>query len=110
MPNLIDKKNNLEILISTTNKNKLDFIDNIFFKNNKYSHPILVINQSKEKIKEISENIKVINSNSKGLSISRNLAIKNSSCQYCLLGDDDIVYKEDFYNTIIEAFEKSTNA
>ena len=45
MLNVINKKNNLEILISTTKKNNLDFIKNIFFENNKYIYPILVINQ-----------------------------------------------------------------
>ena len=33
MSKLIDQKNNLEILISTTAKNDIDFIENIFLRN-----------------------------------------------------------------------------
>tara|TARA_B100001996_G_scaffold125494_1_gene95111 strand:- start:1395 stop:2204 length:810 start_codon:yes stop_codon:yes gene_type:complete len=110
MPNLIDKKNNLEILISTTNKNNLDFIDNIFFQSNKSKYPILVVNQSDNNINSNFKNINVINSDSKGLSISRNLAIKNSSFDYCVFADDDIVYKEDFYTIISTSFKNNPNA
>ena len=110
MPNPIDKKNNLEILISTTNKNNLDFIDNIFFHNNKYQYPILIINQSDKKIKSDYNNINVVNSDSTGLSISRNLAIKNSSFDYCVFADDDIIYKEDFYEIISTSFKNNPNA
>ena len=86
MPNLIDKKNNLEILISTTNKNNLDFIENIFFQSNKSKYPILVVNQSDNNINSNFKNINVINSDSKGLSISRNLAINKFSTK--------IIYKQ----------------
>ena len=110
MPNLIDKKNNLEILISTTNKNNLDFIDNIFFQSNKSKYPILVVNQSDNNINSDFKNINVINSDSKGLSISRNLAIKNSSFDYCVFADDDIVYKENFYTIISTSFKNNPNA
>ena len=110
MSNLIDQKNNLEILISTTGKNDIDFIENIFFENNYESFPILIVNQSDKIIKNDNENIKIINTDSRGLSLSRNLAIKNSSKKYCLLADDDIVYKEGFYENILNAFEQNINA
>ena len=46
MPIPTDKKHNLEILISTTKKNNLDFIENIFFENNQHNFPIVIVNQS----------------------------------------------------------------
>ena len=51
MLNLENKKNNLEILISTTKKNNLDFIERIFFENNYENFPILIINQSQSPLK-----------------------------------------------------------
>ena len=45
MPIPPDKKHNLEILISTTKKNNLDFIENVFFENNQHNFPIVIVNQ-----------------------------------------------------------------
>jgi len=110
MPNQIDKKHNLEILISTTKKNNLDFIENIFFENNQHNFPILIVNQSGKITNSENKNIRIINSDTKGLSKSRNLAIKNSSKKYCLLADDDIIYKKGFYKIIEDAFEENLNS
>ena len=104
------KKNKLEILISTTKKNNLDFVENIFIKNKKPNFNILIVNQSDNKINSARDNIKIINSKTNGLSLSRNIALENSSCEYCLFADDDIVYKKDFYKTIINAFQENFNA
>ena len=46
MPIPTDKKHNLEILISTTKKNNLDFIENIFFENPQHNFPIIIVNQA----------------------------------------------------------------
>ena len=79
MPIQSDKKHNLEILISTTKKNNLDFIENIFFENYQHNFPIIIVNQA-GKIKDSNnKNIRIINTDSKGLSKSRNMAIKCSS-------------------------------
>ena len=55
MLNLENKKNNLEILISTTKKNNLDFVERIFFENNYENFPILIINQSQIPLKNITK-------------------------------------------------------
>ena len=52
-----NKKNNLEILISTTKKNDLDFIKRIFLKNNYDNIPILIVNQSVKLLKSSRKNI-----------------------------------------------------
>ena len=110
MSNLKDNKNNLEILISTINKSSLDFINNILKNNIECIYPILVVNQSKNELKSNQNNIRVINLNSIGLSKSRNTAIQNSSSDLCIFCDDDIVYKENFYNTIKTAFKENIDA
>lgn len=110
MSNLKDNKNNLEILISTINKSSLDFINNILKNNIECLYPILVVNQSKNELKSNQNNIRVINLNSIGLSKSRNTAIQNSSSDLCIFCDDDIVYKENFYNTIKTAFKENIDA
>ena len=110
MPIPPDKKHNLEILISTTKKNNLDFIENIFFENNQHNFPIIIVNQGGKINDPHKKNIRIINTDTKGLSESRNLAIKNSSKKYCLLADDDIIYKNGFYEIIEEAFEENLNS
>ena len=110
MPIPTDKRHNLEILISTTKKNNLDFIENIFFENNQHNFPIVIVNQSGIINGSDKKNIRIINSDTKGLSKSRNLAIKNSSKKYCLLADDDIIYKSGFYEIIEDAFEENLNS
>jgi len=105
-----NKKNNLEILISTTKKNDLDFIKRIFLKNNYDNIPILIVNQSVKLLKSSRKNIRVINSDTKGISNSRNLALDNSSEKYCLFADDDIEYKVGFYELVLKEFSKDKNA
>ena len=110
MPNHIDKKNNLEILISTTQKSNLDFVQKIFSQNNDINIPILIINQSDQLIKSTSKNINIINSSDIGISKSRNLAIKKSSKKICLLADDDIIYSKGFYDLILNEFDQNIDA
>ena len=108
MPIPPDKKHNLEILISTTKKNNLDFIENIFFENPQHNFPIIIVNQAGKIKNSNNKNIKIINTETKGLSKSRNMAIKNSSKKFCLLADDDIIYKNGFYKRSI--LSKNWNA
>ena len=68
MPNLNDIKHNLEILISTTKKNDLDFIENIFIENNQHNFPILIVNQFGKIIDSDKKNIRIINTKTIGLS------------------------------------------
>ena len=60
MPIPTDKKHNLEILISTTKKNNLDFIENIFFENNQHNFPIVIVNQSGKINGSDKKNIRII--------------------------------------------------
>ncbi len=87
------------------NRENLDFLESMFpfSKNNSFS--ILIVNQSqKKKINTSRPNIKIINSSDIGLSKSRNLALKNATGKLCVIADDDVIFKKDFAEKIIEGF------
>ncbi len=102
----------IEILISTMNKTSLSFLKSIFPHHGIENLNILIINQTrigKELYSEF-ENIRIINSYEKGLSLSRNLAIQNSTGDICLIADDDIEYLPNFESTVKNAFDKFNKA
>lgn len=94
------------------NKNSLDFLDTMFVHNIYYKHQILIINQTHEGciLESNRPNIRVINSFEKGLSKSRNLALRNALAPIILISDDDVVYEKDFDKIILEAFNKNPKA
>ena len=72
---------------------------------------ILIINQfSENQLSSDFENVRVINIDEKGLSKSRNLAIRNASKKICLIADDDVVYFPNFDTEIITAFNQNSKA
>jgi glycosyltransferase involved in cell wall biosynthesis len=102
----------LEILVSTINRNSLDFLKVMFQNSNLSDHKILVVNQTTENctIDSKDPKIRVINSFEKGLSKSRNLAIENAIGDVCLLADDDAVFVEGFEKLILKSYETLDNA
>lgn len=75
----------------------------------------VIINQCDEDKKEQInlENSKTclwINSKKRGLSISRNMAIYNSSTDICLIADDDEIFVNDIEDKILEAYKKIPQA
>ena len=112
MPKTKRKALNFEILISTMKQNSLAFLSKMFSQNNFSKYNILIINQTDEETLLYSpmKNIRVVNSFEKGLSNSRNLALKNAMGSICLLADDDVIYRKDFENIILNAFEKTQEA
>lgn len=104
-------ENDLEILIATKNRNNLDFLALMFPFSSFSNFNILIINQSKENsLISHFKNVRVINVDEKGLSKSRNLAIKNASKKICLIADDDVVYFPNFNHEIISAFNQNPKA
>jgi len=73
---------------------------------------ILIINQTQigSELNSNYKNIRVINSYERGLSKSRNLAIKNAIGEICLIADDDVEYLPKFISTILSAFAKLKSA
>ncbi len=102
------KNQDLEILVSTMNRNSLDFLIPMFPFCHFSEYSILIVNQTQENNLLVSEfpSVRVINSFEKGLSKSRNLALKNAIGKIVLIADDDIVYKKDFDAKIVQAYNQ----
>lgn len=71
----------------------------------------VVVNQCTEveplELESSFPNVKILSVSDRGLSKSRNLALKNSSADICVVCDDDVVYKADVLKTISETFLKT---
>lgn len=108
----IENEKMLEILISTMNKTSLSFLDKMFPYHRLENLQILIINQTISGKELISNkvNIRVINSYEKGLSESRNLAVKNAKGYICLLADDDVAFLPNFETIILSSFAKLNSA
>jgi len=108
----------IDILISTKN-DRLFNLQNLFFNND---NVIYVIIHQISNVSINSKYIEFIDHNSKfykiryypvhelGLSKSRKLAISKAQSDLCIIADDDIIYKENFYNTVLNSFEKFPQA
>ncbi|XVH58589.1 glycosyltransferase [Providencia hangzhouensis] len=99
----------IEILVSTLN----DGIENLSLSP---SFDYLIIHQVNNQ-KDYTEiynklklpNVKCISSNTIGLSISRNIAIKNSTADFIWIMDDDVEVTEDSFIKISNFIEKNPN-
>ena len=98
----------IEILISTQNRDSLSFLENIFPCHQLTTLNILIVNQTSENclLQSDYQNIRVINSFEKGLSKSRNLALQNASKKIGIIADDDIIFKKNFQDIVIQGFIK----
>lgn len=97
------KKVDLEILVATMDRSNLDFLIPMFPFAHFSEFQILVVNQTTESqiIESFFPNVRVLNSFEKGLSKSRNLALKNTIGEIALIADDDVVFLPDFQEKII---------
>lgn len=95
----------IEILVSTMNQKSLAFLFKMFPNETWKRISILIVNQTRtDQLVSNYHNIKIINSREIGLSNSRNVALKNASKEILLIADDDIVYKDNFIESILEGF------
>ncbi|PQV48205.1 glycosyl transferase family 2 [Jejuia pallidilutea] len=104
--------NTLEVLVSTMNRTSLSFLEKMFPHQDIKQLNILIVNQT-TKGRELTsklKNIRVVNSYEKGLSKSRNLAIKNAVGDICLIADDDVEYVKEFETITKEGFIKFPEA
>lgn len=100
----------IEVLVSTMNReSKEDLI-----KKMKITGEAVIINQvTKENIKLITEMTstrKMFSYREKGLSRSRNKAIKKASSDICVIADDDLTYLDDYKEIISNAYAKYNDA
>ena len=99
----------LEVLVSTMFQENYDLTDKMNIQTN-----AVIINQccSEDEI-EFYRNqarIKWINTSSRGLSKSRNIALEESNADICLIADDDLVYVSDYEKKIKKEFERFPDA
>lgn len=99
----------IQVLVSTMNQEGYELIEKM-----NINSDAIIVNQcdvkSSEYINKNNFKIKWINSDKKGLSRSRNLAIQNATSDICILADDDIEYIPDYNNIIIEQFKLDSEA
>lgn len=99
----------IQTLISTMNQSSLDFIKSINVETD-----VVIGNQNGEnsiKNYKIGKNkIKVISSSTKGLAKNRNITIKHSTADVCILSDDDVIYIPGYSRIVNKAFESITDA
>lgn len=98
---------NIEVLLSTMNLHKDKEVDS-FIKTTNINTKYLIINQNENKTEIKNKN--VISINEKGLSKSRNLAIKKSKADIVILADDDVIYENDYEETIKKAYKENPKA
>lgn len=95
---------NIELLISTMNKEKLE---SLRFENIDKSTNCLVINQCGINKNIEKKNLRMIKTDTVGLAKSRNLAIKYAKGNVCIISDDDVKYVEGFEKLVEDEFEKN---
>lgn len=94
-----------DVLLSIMNTDNYKYIDTLNIKSN-----CVVINQTNCKnfleIQRKNQRIKFISTKERGLSRSRNMAIRNSDSDICILCDNDIEYIKGYEKVIEKAFSK----
>lgn len=99
----------IEVLVSTMNQNDFSLLDRMNIESD-----ALIINQCNEKgdttFIHKNHSIKWINTETRGLSTSRNMGINAASNEICILSDDDIVFVEGYKSVVAEQFRKYPEA
>lgn len=103
------EKMNLQILISTVNQTDYSLLDRMNIRCD-----AIVINQcGKNAVEEFEYkgvNIKWISMQERGVGLSRNMALLNSTADIVLFADDDMVYADDCASEVKKAFVETPNA
>lgn len=105
-------KADIEILIATMNRQDDGFLKAMFPFTDYQEYKLLIVNQTTEENKLYIQhnNIRVFNVFEKGLSKSRNFALKNANGKICIFTDDDVVFKNGFAEYVLEAFNEFPHA
>ena len=96
---------NIEVLISTMNEKSIDCYKRFNLKTD-----ALIINQTDhnayEEISVDGNKIRMISTDTRGLGVSRNLALLNSNADIVVFCDDDEVFEDDYDKIILSDFTK----
>lgn len=101
-----------EIAISTMHKNQEEVLEMLRKEN--IHCDCIVINQCDEdrteEFERESQRIRIFYTTERGLSKSRNMALKNAQADILAIGDDDLLYYDNFEKTILDYYESSPKA
>ncbi|MBY8963899.1 glycosyltransferase family 2 protein [Flavobacterium sp. D11R37] len=105
-------KEDIEILIATMDRQDDGFLKSMFPFTDYHEYKLLIVNQTTEenKLHIQHNNIRVFNVFEKGLSKSRNLALKNANGKICIFTDDDVIFKKSFTESVAKAFNEFPDA
>ena len=95
-------QNTMLVGLSTMNLKRDEDVNKLLNKMN-ITSDYLIINQNTEGEVNITDD-RVITKNEKGLSKSRNCVLDNSNSDIILFSDDDVIYNQNYEETIIDAY------
>lgn len=103
-------KMDIEVLISTVqNSNEIKLLEKMNILTD-----AIIINQSNNisshQFKKNNHLIKIYSFDERGVGLSRNNALMRSTQDICLMADDDMVYLDNYKETVINAYEKFPDA
>lgn len=99
----------LEVLLATMYQEDIS----IYHKMNIKTDAVIINQCDKESYEEFNINgkhIKFVCTKERGLSRSRNMALKYAKGDICLIADDDVTYYDDYESTILTAFNRYPKA
>lgn len=99
----------IQHLISTMGQKSFDFVNTMNCKCD-----VLIVNQNSKfgrtSIRNSKYRVDIINTKEVGLSNSRNMLLRNSTGDICIIGDDDLVYRNGYLEKIVAAYKKYDDA
>lgn len=95
----------VEVLVATMNQNRADFLNKM-----NINGDVLVINQSNNYSKEENGQERIYSFKEKGLSKSRNKALKHAKGEVCVITDDDVIFKDNYIDIINNAYLENKEA
>lgn len=103
-------KRNLEVLMSSLEKDPMDLISHI-----NLECDAVIVNQGNNENKYAFETadgyrVNVIESRGRGVGKSRNMALEEADSEIVLFSDDDIVYSEGYAGRVLKAFDSEPGA
>ena len=102
----------LEVLV-VTNKDKLE---DIIAQSNYDSDVVIAQQTNKLEYRELNLDkhnkykLRIVSTNTKGVGLNRNVALAYAKADICLLADDDVIYEDDYRDTILSAFAELPQA
>lgn len=95
----------VEVLVSTMHQKDKDFLNRM-----NICTDAVVINQTdSEMLEEVNfkgNTVKIFSCTERGIAKSRNMALKNSTADICILADDDMQFSDTYEKTVFDVFDK----